>query len=171
MKGYLLLANGQLYEGTLMGAAKPVMAELVFTTAMTGYLETLTDPSYEGEIVIQTFPTIGNYGVIPEDFESPRPRLSAYIVRELCDEPSNFRCQGKLDDYLKAQGIPCLTGVDTRAADREAGESGGNLRAIEGAAVPSVDSGRDVRRRSAREEAGNPQCRPLGLRRKGEHPA
>ena len=65
MKGYLLLANGQLYEGTLMGAAKPVMAELVFTTAMTGYLETLTDPSYEGEIVIQTFPTIGNYGVIP----------------------------------------------------------------------------------------------------------
>ena len=69
MKGYLLLANGQLYEGTLMGAAKPVMAELVFTTAMTGYLETLTDPSYEGEIVIQTFPTIGNYGVIPEDFE------------------------------------------------------------------------------------------------------
>ena len=82
---------------------------------MTGYLETLTDPSYEGEIVIQTFPTIGNYVVIPEDFESPRPRLSAYIVRELCDEPSNFRCQGKLDDYLKAQGIPCLTGVDTRA--------------------------------------------------------
>ena len=74
MKGYLLLANGQLYEGTLMGAAKPVMAELVFTTAMTGYLETLTDPSYEGEIVIQTFPTIGNYGVIPEDFESLRPR-------------------------------------------------------------------------------------------------
>ena len=118
MKRYLLLANGQLYEGTLMGAAKPVMAELVFTTAMTGYLETLTDPSYEGEIVIQTFPTIGNYGVIPEDFESPRPRLSAYIVRELCDEPSNFRCQGKLDDYLKAQGIPCLTGVDTRALTR-----------------------------------------------------
>ena len=118
MKGYLLLANGQLYEGTLMGAAKPVMAELVFTTAMTGYLETLTDPSYEGEIVIQTFPTIGNYGVIPEDFESPRPRLSAYIVRELCDEPRNFRCQGKLDDYLKAQGIPCLTGVDTRALTR-----------------------------------------------------
>jgi len=125
MKGYLLLANGQLYEGTLMGAAKPVMAELVFTTAMTGYLETLTDPSYEGEIVIQTFPTIGNYGVIPEDFESPRPRLSAYIVRELCDEPSNFRCQGKLDDYLKAQGIPCLTGVDTRALTRVIRHAGG----------------------------------------------
>lgn len=73
MKGYLLLANGQLYEGTLMGAAKPVMAELVFTTAMTGYLETLTDPSYEGEIVIQTFPTIGNYGVIPEGLRVAAP--------------------------------------------------------------------------------------------------
>ena len=110
MKGYLLLANGQLYEGTLMGAAKPVMPELVFTTAMTGYLETLTDPSTKGKSSFRRSPTIGNYGVIPEDFESPRPRLSAYIVRELCDEPSNFRCQGKLDDYLKAQGIPCLTG-------------------------------------------------------------
>ena len=169
MKGYLLLANGQLYEGTLMGAAKPVMAELVFTTAMTGYLETLTDPSYEGEIVIQTFPTIGNYGVIPEDFESPRPRLSAYIVRELCDEPSNFRCQGKLDDYLKAQGIPCLTGVDTRALTRVIRNAGVMNAAL--LTVPSVDSGRDVRRRSAREEAGHPQRRPLGLRRKGEHPA
>ncbi len=118
MKGYLLLANGQLYEGTLMGAAKPVMAELVFTTAMTGYLETLTDPSYEGEIVIQTFPCIGNYGVIEEDFESPGPRLSAYIVRELCDTPNNFRTQGKLNDYLVKAGIPCLTDVDTRALTR-----------------------------------------------------
>lgn len=72
-KGYLLLADGQLFEGTRFGAEKDVYAELVFTTAMTGYLETITDPSYEGQIVIQTFPTIGNYGVIPEDFESARP--------------------------------------------------------------------------------------------------
>ena len=117
-KGYLLLANGQLYEGTLMGAQKPVMAELVFTTAMTGYLETLTDPSYEGQIVIQTFPTIGNYGVIPPDFESRAPKLSGYIAREICDEPCNFRNEGKLGDWLAGQGIPCLTGVDTRALTR-----------------------------------------------------
>ena len=90
-KGYLVLADGTVFTGTLLGAIRPVMAELVFTTGMVGYLETLTDPSYAGEIVVQTFPTIGNYGVIPEDFESKQPRLSGYIVRELCDAPSNFR--------------------------------------------------------------------------------
>lgn len=114
-KGYLLLADGQLFEGTRFGAEKDVYAELVFTTAMTGYLETITDPSYEGQIVIQTFPTIGNYGVIPEDFESARPGLSAYVVREWCHDPSNFRCQGTLDDYLRREGIPGLCGLDTRA--------------------------------------------------------
>jgi carbamoyl-phosphate synthase small subunit len=123
-KGYLLLADGQLFEGVLRGAAKDVMAELVFTTAMTGYLETLTDPSYEGQIVIQTFPTIGNYGVIPADFESPAPRLSAYIAREICDAPSNFRCEGALDEYLTRAGIPCLTGVDTRALTRRIRSAG-----------------------------------------------
>lgn len=113
--GYLLLENGRLFEGKLFGAQKEAMAELVFTTAMTGYLETLTDPSYFGQMVVQTFPLIGNYGVIPEDFESARPVLSAYIVREVCDGPSNFRCQGRLDEYLAQAGIPGLCGVDTRA--------------------------------------------------------
>ena len=123
-KGYLLLADGQLFEGELHGAEKSVMAELVFTTAMTGYLETLTDPSYEGQIVIQTFPAIGNYGVIPQDFESAAPRLSGYIARELCEAPSNFRCQGRLEDFLREKGIPCLTGVDTRALTRRIRSAG-----------------------------------------------
>ncbi len=123
-KGYLLLADGQLYEGTLMGAEKSVMAELVFTTGMVGYLETITDPSYKGQIVIQTFPLIGNYGVIPEDFESRRPGLSGYVVRELCDAPSNFRCQGKLEDYLLKEGVPVLTGVDTRSLTRRIRSAG-----------------------------------------------
>ena len=123
-KGYLLLADGTLFEGVLMGAEKPVRAELVFTTAMVGYLETLTDPSYEGEIVIQTFPTIGNYGVIPADFEHERPRLSGYVVRELCADPANFRCEGDLDTFLREQGIPCLTGVDTRALTRRIRSAG-----------------------------------------------
>lgn len=117
-KGYLLLADGQLYEGILAGAEKDVMAELVFTTAMTGYLETITDPSYNGQIVIQTFPTIGNYGVIPPDFESKKPGMFGYVVRELCDEPSNFRSEGPLAAYMKEQGVPVLTGVDTRALTR-----------------------------------------------------
>ena len=123
-KGYLLLADGQLFEGTRFGAEKDVYAELVFTTAMTGYLETITDPSYEGQIVIQTFPTIGNYGVIPEDFESARPGLSAYVVREWCHDPSNFRCQGTLDDYLRREGIPGLCGLDTRRLTRRIRSAG-----------------------------------------------
>ena len=123
-KGYLLLADGQLFEGELHGAEKNVMAELVFTTAMTGYLETLTDPSYEGQIVIQTFPTIGNYGVIPQDFESAAPSLSGYIAREICEAPCNFRSQGKLEDFLREKGIPCLTGVDTRALTRRIRSAG-----------------------------------------------
>ncbi len=114
-KGYLLLENGQIFEGKTFGSSKEASGELVFTTNMTGYLETLTDPSYYGQMVVQTFPMIGNYGVIPEDFESKAPRLSAYIVREWCEAPNNFRCQGTLDDFLQAAGIPGLYDLDTRA--------------------------------------------------------
>ena len=88
---YLLLADGQYLEGKGFGADLPregVIGEVVFTTGMTGYLETITDPSYYGQIVVQTFPLIGNYGVIPQDFESDKPYLSAYIVREWCQSPS-----------------------------------------------------------------------------------
>jgi carbamoyl-phosphate synthase small subunit len=111
---YLILQNGDVFTGRRFGASGEITAELVFTTAMTGYLETLTDPSYHGQMVLQTFPLIGNYGVIPEDFESPQPRLSAYIVREVCSEPANFRNQCKLDDYLRSAGIIGLEQVDTR---------------------------------------------------------
>lgn len=114
-KAYLVLQNGRIFEGTRFGADGDITAELVFTTGMTGYIETLTDPSYHGQIVVQTFPLIGNYGIIPADFESPAPKLSAYIVREPCDEPSNFRCEEGLDKYLKQMGIIGLYDVDTRA--------------------------------------------------------
>ena len=123
-KGWLLLADGTLYEGVLMGAEKQVSAELVFTTGMGSYLETLTDPSYRGQIVIQPFPTIGNYGVIPADFESAAPGLAGYVVRELCGNPSNFRCEGTLNDWLAARGIPVLTGVDTRSLTRRIRSAG-----------------------------------------------
>ena len=92
---YLVLENGTVFEGKAFGAEKETMGELVFTTAMTGYLETLTDPSYFGQVVLQTFPLIGNYGVIPADFETDAPSLKGYIVREWCQAPSNFRCEGK----------------------------------------------------------------------------
>ena len=112
---YLLLENGEVFEGIGFGAeVDELTAEVVFTTAMTGYLETLTDPSYYGQMVTQTFPLIGNYGVIPSDFESKKSHVSAYIVRDLCEEPSNFRCEGTLDNFLKEQGIPGIYGIDTR---------------------------------------------------------
>ena len=116
-KGYLVLADGQVFEGERFGAEGDALGELVFTTGMGGYLETLTDPSYYGQIVLQTFPLMGNYGLIPEDFEG-EPRLKGYVVREACEDPSNFRSQGTLDGFLKERGIPGLRGVDTRYITR-----------------------------------------------------
>ncbi len=113
-KLYLVLENGQIFEGKSFGADGEITGEIVFSTAMTGYLETITDPSYFGQIVVQTFPLIGNYGVIPSDFESDKPYLKAYVVREWCQEPSNFRCEGDLDTFLKDAGVIGLYDIDTR---------------------------------------------------------
>ena len=120
---YLVLSNGITFEGSRIGAHLDRIGELVFTTGMEGYLETLTDPSYYGQIVTQTFPLIGNYGVIEEDFEG-ESTLFGYIVRELCDTPSNFRSAYPLNDYLVARGIPGLCGVDTREIVRITREEG-----------------------------------------------
>ncbi len=120
---YLVLSNGTVFEGERIGAPVDRIGELVFTTGMEGYLETLTDPSYYGQIVTQTFPLIGNYGVIEEDFEG-ESALFGYIVRELCDTPSNFRSAYPLNDYLVAKGIPGLCGVDTREIVRITREEG-----------------------------------------------
>ncbi len=112
-KGYLVLQDGQVFEGFRFGGPADAVGELVFTTGMCGYLETLTDPSYAGQIVMQTYPLIGNYGIIPEDFEGACC-VRGYVVREWCEEPSNFRCQGDLDAFLRDRGVPGLWGVDTR---------------------------------------------------------
>ena len=124
MKAYLILADGTVFEGTSIGATGSTIGETVFTTGMTGYLETLTDPSYYGQIVTQTFPLIGNYGVIPEDYESRKSFVRGYIARELCDLPSNFRCSGDLDSFLKAQGVIGICGIDTRALTKRLREAG-----------------------------------------------
>ncbi len=116
-KAYLVLNNGAIFEGERIGAAGDSLGELVFTTGMEGYLETLTDPSYAGQIIMQTFPLIGNYGVIEEDFEGPC-LAKGYVVRQLCAQPSNFRSQYPLDRFLKDRGIPGICGVDTRAITR-----------------------------------------------------
>ncbi len=139
-KAFLILADGTVFEGTSIGATGSVIGETVFTTGMTGYLETLTDPSYYGQIVTQTFPLIGNYGMIPEDYESKKCHIRGYIVRELCDKPSNFRCKLTLDDFLKQQNIIGLCGIDTRQLTkilREAGVMNGMIITAE--TCPKVD--------------------------------
>lgn len=123
-KVYLTLENGRQFTGYAFGAEKEVVGELVFTTGMTGYIETLTDPSYFGQIVTQTFPLIGNYGMIKADIESSKPWVTAYIVREKCDKPSNFRCGGTIDEYLRAHGIPGVYGMDTRELTKIVREAG-----------------------------------------------
>ena len=124
MKAWLILADGTIFEGISIGATGKTIGETVFTTGMTGYLETLTDPSYFGQIVTQTFPLIGNYGNIPQDYESLKCWVRGYIVREMCDLPSNFRCGGTLSDFLKNQNIIGICGIDTRALTKKLRESG-----------------------------------------------
>lgn len=117
-KCYLVLADGHIFEGTRFGAESNAMGELVFNTGVVGYEANLTDPNNYGQIVLQTFPMVGNYGIIPEDLEGKKAHLSGYVVREWCDAPSNFRCKGDLDAYLKAQGVVGIYGVDTREITR-----------------------------------------------------
>lgn len=123
-KVFLTLQNGKIFEGRRFGADGEKIGELVFTTGMTGYIETLTDPSYFGQIVTQTFPLIGNYGAISEDFESKKPWLSAYVVREKCDVPSNFRCETNLDSMLEKNDVIGIYGVDTRELTKIVREAG-----------------------------------------------
>ena len=114
----LALADGTVFTGAGFGAQGEVFGEVVFNTSMTGYQEILTDPSYCGQIVTMTYPLIGNYGVNLEDVESRGLSLRGFIVRELCREPSNFRANKSLDDYLREAGIIGLEGIDTRALVR-----------------------------------------------------
>ena len=122
-KAYLILEDGHVFEGYSFGAEAKCIGELVFNTQAVGYVETLTDPSYYGQIVMQTFPMIGNYGVIEEDFVG-KCSLSGYVVREYCEKPSNFRCQYDIDAFLKKNNIPGICGVDTRQITKILRENG-----------------------------------------------
>jgi carbamoyl-phosphate synthase small subunit len=119
-----MLENGMTFEGEYFGAQGDITGEIVFTTGMTGYLETLTDQSYYGQIVLQTFPLIGNYGVIPSDFESAAVGARAYIVKYPCATPSNFRSENNLGAFLKERGIIGVCGIDTRALTKIIRENG-----------------------------------------------
>ena len=114
----LALADGVVYRGKAFGARVDAEGESVFTTTMTGYQQVCTDPSFRGQLVCMTYPLIGNYGVTPLDDESRQPWIAGLVVREACDSPSNWRSQGSLNDYLIANNIPGISGIDTRALTR-----------------------------------------------------
>ena len=114
MTARLILIDGSSYEGVSVGATGTATGEVVFNTSMTGYQEILTDPSYAGQLVALTYPIIGNYGVTPRDRESAKPRVAGFIVREMCEIPSNYASQGSGDDYLQSNGIVSIQGIDVR---------------------------------------------------------
>ncbi|MBM15724.1 MAG: carbamoyl phosphate synthase small subunit [Nitrospina sp.] len=124
MKAVLVLADGKVYEGEHFGSEKEVEAEIVFNTSMSGYQEIITDPSYCGQMVVMTYPLIGNYGINPEDFESDRPYLSGFIIKELSRVQSNWRSRGNLEEFLKENNVFGIQGIDTRALTRRIRDKG-----------------------------------------------
>jgi len=114
MKAALALEDGTYLEGEAFGAEKTALGEIVFCTSMTGYVEALTDPSYKGQILMMTYPLIGNYGVCREDFESDGVKVEGFVVRELCKRPSNWRSEMSVDELLKEYGVVGIQGIDTR---------------------------------------------------------
>jgi carbamoyl-phosphate synthase small subunit len=125
----IAFADGTLFRGRSIGALGTVGGEAVFNTGMTGYQEVLSDPSYRGQIVAMTYPEIGNYGITPEDMESGKAQVAGFVMRQCCEEPSNFRAQESLPDFLERSGIVAIDGVDTRALTRKL-RVGGVMNAV-----------------------------------------
>ena len=123
-KAWLILSDGTVMEGLSMGICGTTIGEMVFTTNMIGYQETLTDPTYYGQIVAQTFPLIGNYGVNEQDSVSEKATARGYVAREWCGTPSNFRSIGTIDEFLKKQEIVGIYNIDTRALTRRLRKAG-----------------------------------------------
>jgi carbamoyl-phosphate synthase small subunit len=141
LPGFLLLEDGTLFRGRLDGAIAPAVAEVVFTTNMTGYQEVYTDPSYQGQIVVMTAPMIGNYGVNAEDPESGSPQVAGVVLRELSRSYSNWRASGDLRSWLAAANVPILEGVDTRRLTRHL-RSVGVMRGVIGTGITPDDEAR-----------------------------
>ena len=121
---FLVLEDGSVVEGSHFGAPGTAFGELVFNTGMTGYQESLTDPSYHGQVLMFTYPMVGNYGVNPDDWESDKVWPRAVVVREWCEAPSHRKSTMTLDAWLKEQGVPGIFGVDTRALTLKVREKG-----------------------------------------------
>ena len=118
-KAILVLEDGSIYDGSSVGAAASTYGEVVFNTSMVGYQEMLTDPSYAGQIIVPTFPLIGNYGISKQDYESKKIQVRGFVVREECLEPSHYLSNSTLHEFLLDSGIPAISGLDTRSISRK----------------------------------------------------
>ena len=135
MKRFLVLEDGSVFEGGSFGSPSLAGGEVVFNTGMTGYTQAITDPSYKGQILCQTFPLIGNYGVDERDFESASPKIEGYVAGEACERPSHRAAFLTLDETLKKYGVPGISGVDTRRLTKTLRARGTMLGAITDAPV------------------------------------
>ncbi|HEY7466574.1 MAG TPA: glutamine-hydrolyzing carbamoyl-phosphate synthase small subunit [Dehalococcoidia bacterium] len=129
-RAYLVLEDGSVFAGESFGAPVAATGEVVFNTAMTGYQEALTDPSYAGQLLVMTYPIQGNYGVNDRDDESKRIQVNAFVVREHCEAPSERMMTATLNDYLLERGIPGISGIDTRALTRRLRTAGVMMGAL-----------------------------------------
>ena len=157
---WLVLEDGSSFQGTSFGANGEGHGEVVFNTSMTGYQEILTDPSYAGQIVMLTYPLIGNYGINPETVESKKIQVRGLVVREDCDIPSHWNSQSTVAQFLVSQGVSGISGVDTRAITRRLRSSGVMMGIIT----------RDDPQSALKKARIPPQLRLRKLRLRGIHP-
>ncbi len=136
-KSILVLSDGTTFEGESLGANGTTLGEAVFSTCMTGYQEMLTDPSFAGQLLTMTYPLIGNYGVSPQDFESRGVQVAGFIIKRLCDAPSNWRSVGSLDEFLTGHGVVGIKGIDTRMLTKHLRVRGVMMGAISTEASPA----------------------------------
>ena len=169
-KKKLVLENGMEFYGTLFGADCRKVCEIVFNTSVVGYQEILSDPSYAGQIVVMTYPLIGNYGITDEDFESRVPFVEGLVVRECCDTPSNFRFTRTLEEELEEHGIPCISGPDTRKLTKVIRDAGRPRAAIVEAEMPVEEALKLIAAAPARQSlVPRVSCRKRWLTRTANH--
>ena len=152
MVGYLVLENGEIFEGERIGVTKDIVCEVVFNTSMVGYIETFTDPSYLGQGIVMTYPLIGNYGVMPEDYESDKIYAKAIFVHEVADFESNFRSKSNLEKFLRDYKIPGLSGINTRKLTRMLRDAG----TMKGYLTSNIDNIDDIMQKIKEYKIENP---------------
>ena len=158
---HLVLEDGSIYHGEAFGAETEGFGEVVFNTSMTGYQEVLTDPSYAGQIVMLTYPLVGNYGINAQDLESKRIQVAGFVVRQHCDYPSHALSTATLHEFLASQGIPAIQGVDTRAITRRLRTKGVMMGYINANSVERPTSGEAI---SSKLGVGTPEAALAKLR-------